>query len=264
MLMNYLNTISEEGKTSLGALRTEAVHVQTTLHPTPLSKPFPFLEYPPFRVFSWPTRARNFDRRRCRTIDVGLTSRASYDTKRRPNGKGASITSSRISIHHRSYPLISRGSNEGGRRRHCWQTLLHPSFVAGQLPYAQLAWAIQTKKKSKLAEAVIFAALAKANLVMAKSQVARPLTLLRHSSSLHSTGSMLLMFRWPFAHAPSHGTLRASSLAYTTSGFSSDYTHRPTFPLSARTQSYTPTSAACPDGRSQIVHVLSTYPPKCR
>ncbi|KAF9544805.1 hypothetical protein CPC08DRAFT_401531 [Agrocybe pediades] len=92
---------------------------------------------------------------------------------------------------------------------------------------------------------------------MAKSQVARPLTLLRHSSSLHSTGSMLLMFRWPLSHAPSHGTLRASFLAYTTSVFSSDYTHRPTFPLSAHTQSYTPTSAACPDGRSQIVHVLT-------
>ncbi|KAF9557565.1 hypothetical protein CPC08DRAFT_710279 [Agrocybe pediades] len=202
-------------------------------------KPSPFLEYPPFRVFLWPTRARNFDRRRCRTIDVGLTSREVYGTKRRPNGKRASITSSRISIQHRSYPLISRGSNEGGRRRHCWQTLLHPSFVAGRLP------------------SVIFAAPAKANPVMAKSQVARPLTLLRHSSSLHSTGSMLLMFRWPLARVPSHGTLRASFLAYTTSGFSSDYMHRPTFPLSAHTQSYTPTSAACPDGRSQIVHVLT-------
>ncbi|KAF9537916.1 hypothetical protein CPC08DRAFT_529424 [Agrocybe pediades] len=62
---------------------------------------------------------------------------------------------------------------------------------------------------------------------MAKSQVARPLTLLRHSSSLHSTGSMLLMLRRPLAHAPSHGTLRASSFAYTTSGFSSDYSWPP-------------------------------------
>ncbi|KAF9560100.1 hypothetical protein CPC08DRAFT_708283 [Agrocybe pediades] len=72
-------------------------------------------------------------------------------------------------------------------------------------------------------------------------QVAQPLTLHHHSSTLHSTGSMLLMLRSPLTHAPSHGTLRASSLAYTTSGFSSNYTHRPTFSLSAHTQSYTPT-----------------------